>query len=297
MKISTRLLGFVVAAALICALAAGAAMAADDAAQGRGIATKWSPAIVKIQIVVKIGMSFMGQGETRENKQEVTGVVIDPSGLTLVSLAETNPADVLGGMFGDGGDNTPSMTSEVTDVKIRLTDGKEIAGKVVLRDKDLDLAFIRPAEKLAQPLTCIDLKDSAQVDVLDQTVIVGRMGKIANRALSASLTRIQAVVEKPRRFYTIGISGPGGDLGSPVFTMDGKLVGVLLLRAMPGKGGGGSSESPVMPVIIPADDIVPVAAQAPEDAPKEVAKETPKEPAKPAVPAKPVAPAKPPVKK
>jgi hypothetical protein len=253
-------------------------MGADDAVQGRTIATKWSGAIVKVQLVIKIGMSFMGQGETRENKQEVTGVVIDPSGLTLVSLAETNPADVFGSMFG-GGDDGPGVTSELTDVKIRLADGKEIPAKVVLRDKDLDLAFIRPTEKLETPLTSVNLKDSAPVDVLDQTVIVGRMGKIANRALSASMARIQSVVEKPRRFYTIGLSGPAGDLGSPVFTMDGKIVGVLLLRTMPGKSSGSGAESP-MPVIIPAEDIAPVASQAPEEALVEPAKETPKEPAK-----------------
>jgi hypothetical protein len=273
-----------ICAMIICILALGSTAIADESTVGRDLTTKYGNAVVKIMLVVKMSMSFQGQGDSREQKSEVTGTVIDPSGLTVVSLTAVNPGDMLGGMF--GGDEGPSISTEVKDVKIRLVDGKEIPGKVVLRDKDLDLAFIRPVTKPTAPMAYIDLKNSGNVDMLDQTVLVSRLGKVANRSIAAYMQRIQAVVEKPRKFYTVGLSGRGDELGAPVFTMDGKVVGLLLLRVMQGQASG-MSDSPFLPVIIPADEIQTVAVQAPEDAPKEEvkpaapAKDTSKEPAKP----------------
>ena len=41
------------------------------------------------------------------------------------------------------------METEVNDIKILLEDGAEVPAEIVLRDKDLDLAFIRPKAKPA----------------------------------------------------------------------------------------------------------------------------------------------------
>jgi len=273
-------------ASVMCAAVLVSAVAADDAALGREIAAKWGNAVVRVMLVVKIGMSYGGSSDTRENKSEVTGTVVDPSGLTVVSLAAANPADTYSQMMGS--EERSELTSEVTDVKIRSSDGTEIPAKIVLRDKDLDLAFIRPAQKLASPAVALDLKESSAADMLDQVMILHRLGKVANRALFGSLERIQAVVEKPRKFYVVGLSGPEAPFGAPVFAMNGKPVGIVLLRTMPGQSAGlgsmfgGTSDMGIIPVVVPAEDIAAVAAQAPEEAPKEPAK-----PAKPAAPAKP----------
>lgn len=267
--------------AAVCVFALTTVSFAGDASAGRDIAAKYGPAVVKVQLVLKISVSYMGQGENQEQKSEINGTVVDPSGLTVVSMSATDPGDMIREMFGDS--EGMQINSEVTDVKIRLADGKEIPAKVVLRDKDLDLAFIRPVTKPAEPLPYLDLKNNCRLDVLDQTVVVTRLGKIANRTVAASLSRIQAMVEKPRRFYTVGMpSSSDAMLGSPVFSVDGKSVGIVLLRVMPGQGRSSmsSGDSPILPVIIPAEDIAPVAAQAPEDAPKAPAASTPAKPAK-----------------
>jgi S1-C subfamily serine protease len=146
----------------------------------------------------------------------------------------------------------------------------------VLRDKDLDLAFIRPVQKPTAPMAAVDLKDSAKVDIMDKVLIVTRLGKVANRTLSACLERIQAVVDKPRKFYAVSMSSMGEEYGSPVFAMDGKAVGIVLYRQMLGRSD--SEDSDWIPVVIPAEDILPAAAQAPEDAPKVA--EKPTQPAK-----------------
>ena len=262
MKAWNRRSAWFTAAILMCAVLAGHAALADDAATGRDIASKWGSAVVKVQLVIKVSISYMGQADTQESKGEVTGTVVDPSGLTIVSFTNTNPADAIRGMF--GGEDGPDITSEVTDVKILLNDGKEIPAKVVLRDKDLDLAFIQPIEKLESPLMAVDLKNSGSLDMLDKAIILSRLGRVANRSQSVHLTHIQAVINKPRKFYTITLPDKADVLGSPVFGLDGKVIGLVLLRILPGQASMDSSrsETPIMPIIIPAEDIAPAAAQA-----------------------------------
>jgi len=253
--------------AVFCVFALTAVSFADEASAGRDIVAKYGSAVVKVQLVMKLSFSFMGEGDSDEQKIEINGTVVDPSGLTAVSLSNTDPSDMVREIYGDSDDM--QIKSEVTDVKIRLADGKEIPAKVVLRDKDLDLAFIRPITKPAESLPYVDLKNNCKLDLLDQMVVLTRLGKIANRTVAASISRIQAIVEKPRKFYTVN----SYELGSPAFSVDGKAVGILLLRIMPGMGRSSTSgDSPVLPVIVPAEDIATVAAQVPEDAKEEPAK-------------------------
>lgn len=266
--------------ALACVFALTSFVHADEAADGRTIAAKAGDAVVKIQLVVKLGYSYEGRSaEKSEQKVEATGTFIDSSGLLVTSLSQTNPGDLIASLMGESSDM--NISSEVTDLKIRLADGREIPAKIVLRDKDLDLVFIRPSQKLASPVSYVDLKDGAGVDLLDQVVVLNRMGKAANRSLATLLDRVQAVVEKPRKAYSISLPGGDVDLGAPAFTTDGKVIGILLLRLTPmspSEVRSRSASEHVMPVIVPAQDIAAIAAQAPENAPKEAVK-----PAKPVV--------------
>ena len=274
-------------AGLLVATAACAEPPADVVA-GRAMCGKWNNAIVNVQVVVKMTMSYDGESSKREEKGDTVGTVIDPSGLTVVSLSSVSPDSMFDSMYGE--EDGPQISTEITDVKIRLSDGTEVPAKIVLRDKDLDLAFVRPSTKPKEPWKFVDLKDSATADVLDQVVTITRLGKVANRAISVSLIRIQAVLEKPRKFYVVDMYG---DTGSPVGTLDGKILGIALLKMSAAASKSGSYRDSIMPVVLPAEDIAAVALQAPEDAPKEpekpVAKEEPK--AAPKAPAK--APAKP----
>jgi len=275
-----------VTAALLAATAVVAASAApaDEAANGRQIAAKFGDAVVRVQLVLKVGMSYPGSSspEKQERKLEALGTVVDPSGLTVISYSMISPGESY------PGSDEFKISSEVADVKIRLADGKEIPAKVVLRDKDLDLAFIRPAKKPDTPMSALDLRDSAKPDVLDRLIVLERLGKVANRTLTVCRAYVEGVVDKPRRFYVIG-PGCAGTVGSPVLTEDGKAVGLLLIRSTPGGSGGsrGWDDMDMAPVVVPAEDIAAAAAQAPEKAPKE---EKPAKLAKPTQPTKPTKP-------
>ena len=249
---------------------------ADDAAKsGREILAKCQNAVVTVKLAIKQSMSMGGRESKTDSKTETTGTVIDPSGLTVVSLMTTDPGSTVKdayarAMAARGGDVSQlKFESELTDVKIVLADGTEIAADVALRDKDLDLAYLRPSEKPAKPLPYVDLARDTKPQMLDEVIVLNRLSKVANRAPAISVGRIEAVVDKPRTFYVLGGAMWGYALGAPVFSLDGKLIGVLLLRtakAQTDQNNGfmfsNLSQWGMMPIILPASDIVDGVRQA-----------------------------------
>ena len=123
-------------------------------------------------------------------------------------------------------------------MKILLDDGTELPAEIVLRDKDLDLAFIRPKTKPASPMAAVDLSKSAPAQLLDQVITLNRLNSAAGRAYAASVERISAVIQKPRTFYIPDSTMTSTTLGSPAFALDGNVVGVFVMRAVSSKGGG-----------------------------------------------------------
>ncbi len=253
---------------------------ADELAEkGRDVFKKHQRAVVTVQLVQKVTYSASGRaGESQEAKQDITGTVVDPSGLTVLALSSTDPTEMIRRTYGD----RVKIEVEVSDLKILLDDGAEIPAEIVLRDKDLDLAFIRPKVKPASPMESADLARSASAQVLDAIISLNRLGRAAGRAYSASVEHISAVVQKPRTFYIPDSSMTATSSGSPAFALDGNIVGVFVMRALSagGSGGGMNNSRPdnVTAIILPAEDILKAAKQAPEakgeEPKKEAAKET-----------------------
>ena len=238
------------------------AMADELAERGRAVLEKWKSSVVTVQMVTAVSM---GTGSQKvEDKAEATGTIIDPSGLVVFSLTSSDPTLALGkmmGMFGGSGDS--GMQAEVTDIKIRLPGGEELPSEIVLRDRDLDLVFVRLNEKPSSPLSAVNLADPTSPKALDEVVVLNRLGNVANWTTSARLDRIEAVVEKPRTYYLLG---DDLTLGAPVFALDGKIVGIMLLRTgttRPSMGAflEGISGMGMLPIILPAEDIAEVAQQ------------------------------------
>lgn len=209
-------------------------------------------------VTVRTAMSLSFGGNENERLNEGNGTVIDPSGLTVLSLTSVDPSSFYESMRDSGAE----LTTKVTSIKILLADGTELESEVVLRDKDLDLAFVRPKEKPEKPMAHVDLDNAAEPRLLDEVVVLAQLGKVARRAHSVSLARVEAIMEKPRTFYLLGEHLARLIVCSPAFTLDGKFVGIGVLRAIKGEGGGGMSDN-VLAVIVPAEDIKEGAAQAP----------------------------------
>jgi hypothetical protein len=258
------------------ALAFTASAIADDVSdKGREIFKKQQKAIVTVQLVQKVTYAAGGRtGEPRESKRDVTGTIIDPSGLCVLALSEADPAEMVKRMYPDY-----KVDVEVSDVKILLDDGAEISSEIVLRDKDLDLAFIRPKSKPASPMVAVDLTKASPAQVLDTVITINRLGRAAGRAHAASVERVSAVVQKPRTFYIPDSTMTATGLGSPAFAMDGNVVGIMVVRAISSGGGAAASrQDAATSIILPAEDVLKAAKQAPEakgeDEKKEEKKET-----------------------
>ena len=273
---------------LLLAVALAVSARADEVSdKGREIFKKNEHAIVTVTLVQK--MAATGRSGAREAKQDITGMVVDPSGLTVLALSSVDPSELYRHLAEEY-----KTEIEVSDVKILLEDGTEMPAEIVLRDKDLDLAFIRPKTKPASPMAALDLSKSSRAQVLDQLVTLNRLKRAAGRAFSASVERVSAVVQKPRTFYIPDSSQTETAMGSPAFSLDGGLVGVVVMRAVNAQGAA-SVRDCMTAIILPAEDIAKAAAQAPAEAKpdeekKEVAAkdakdsaaktEVPKEPAK-----------------
>jgi hypothetical protein len=255
---------------VICVAVAGllapptVAHADELGSAARAISAADGDAIVAVRVTIKYRMAVEGEEQQEEeNTSEVTATVLDPSGLAVCALSEVDPSHRMK-MMGQGGDNL-KFEADVTGVQFVLGEGKEIPGKIVLRDQDLDLAFIRPTEPQSAPFKAVDLTQSASPEVMDQLVVLGRLGEAANRSPYVAMDRITAIVTKPRTLYVAGISTWVAGLGIPAFTLDGKVVGITVMRSIPSAAGSsGEGGATSMPVLLPAADVLKVAQQAPK---------------------------------
>lgn len=267
----------VLAAILVMALVSTGR--ADEAAvAGRDLLKKYENAVLTIKLVINQAMSYGGrQGRKQEEKSEVTGTVINDSGLIVVSLSATDPASAMAGVMGGGGesDSQMKMESDISDIRIALPGGRDIPGKIVLRDKDLDLAFVVPSTTSKDKWTAVDLGVASRPNMLDQVIVLNRLGHVASRTPSASVGRITAIVDKPRTYYVMDHDMGSLGLGSPVYGTDGKLIGLLAIRTAPLQSRlgmaamfSGASSMGIMPVVVPADQIKEAAEQVPAETDK-----------------------------
>lgn len=270
---------------LLLALWPGAMRADDLADKGREIFEKNQHAVITVAVVLKMKMSLSGAvgAEDSESKQELTGTVIDPSGLTVLSLSSCEPEAMMQAMMDGMSDEDVKvkMDSELNDVKLLLADGTELPAEIVLRDKDLDLAFVRPKTKPGEALAVVDLGRAGTARVLDQVITLNRLGQVAGRAYAASVERISAVVQKPRRFYIPGSDVTTATLGAPTFTLDGNLLGIVVMRSLKQKSGGmgmfNFRPDGMMPIILPVAEILKAAKQVPDRKDESGKKDEPKE--------------------
>ncbi len=273
MKMMKRALGFWLALAV---LVAGAPVSGDELAESaRNVLAGSKDTVITLRLTVKEKVSMQG-ADTQESESvtEATGTVIDASGLAVTSLSATDPSQMYEDMLGSRTDMDFKLEVEVSKIVMLLDGVQETEANIVLRDKDLDLAFVRPTKPLAQPAVFADLAKGGKPQQFDPLVIPRRLGKVANRAYSAVIPRVDAILEKPRMLYVLGMGS--AQPGSPVFLPDGSCVGIATIRTIAGgeeQGFGMFSgmESNMAVVVLPGADVLEIAKQAPQDAPAETA--------------------------
>jgi S1-C subfamily serine protease len=263
-------------AAAIAALALAAAAASPgrtaaadaDADAYRRILEQRSPAVVTVRFVLDIQLGGTMGGAMGDRGQEVeteiSGVVIDPSGLVLCSNTLIGGfAGLMGRLMGGGSEL--QITATPKDIEILVGDSTQgLPARLVARDTDLDLAWLRLAEPPASPLAAIDLATGAAARVGDPFVAVRRLDKLFARAPALVEGRIGGAPTKPRRLWVPAAQTAGH--GLPVFDTAGELIGVTVMQFPDDDGltaGGGMAamlqstrlEEVLSAVILPASEV------------------------------------------
>lgn len=245
--------GALVLLACVAGLAAGCATNCKCGLV-QGLAEKYADAVVQVKVVTSTRFSVSGrEAPAMEREFEVLGTVLDETGLIVTSHSAVDPSSIVAAMRPGA-----KIDSQIKSTKLIRPDGTEVPLKVVLRDKDLDLMFLRPTKRIR--LAHIDLKArGADLRLGNVVVVVSRLGPVGDRQPMVSLGRVQAVVDKPRRFCVAVLPGGATSLGCPVFTCKGELAGLMVIRTSKVAGSGsalGGAASRVLPIILPIADIL-----------------------------------------
>lgn len=217
-----------------------------------------SAALASIKFVMKI------EPGSQEQEAEITAVMIDPKGVLLCSNTQTGgfPPLIQSRMGG--------MTATPTNIKVLLGDDIEgLPAKIVARDSELDLAWIRIDEVGDRTFEAVDFSKAQSPDVGDSLLTVARLGKFFDRAPIIQTTRLGGITKRPRRLYIPADASIANELGTPVFTTTGAPVGFTVLQ-LPEvedvEGGGMNAREFMSAVILPAEDVVRATARAMEAA-------------------------------
>lgn len=227
-----------------------------DAAAGRALAKRYADTIIGVELVVTLKVK-MGDREMppREQRVDVNGTVINANGLTVTTLAEVDPQTAFEMMkAAQPAARLELLGADFKEVKLRLADGTEIPAKFVLKDADLDLAFMAPdtsaTDAAKREFAHVNLDDAAEGVVLNNYFMVSRAPKVLQRVPVVREGEIVGIVEKPRRIFLLSEQA----LGSPMFDPQGHILGITLQHFANGRRTG--------LVVLPAADIAEMAKQA-----------------------------------
>ncbi len=256
------------AAAAGVLLAAAPLLAAGDealVATARSVLEKNQAALVTVRQTVKIHMVYQGKEQAaRESTSELAGTVLTPAGLTVVSDSSGEPS-------GSPRGANSAVDTEVTDVKLVFQDGREIPAHFVLRDRDLDLAFVMP-EDPATNLAFVPFTSDVSAKPLDDVIFLSLLGKNNNREVAVALGKVQAVLTKPRTLLAVDFLHGLRSLGCPAFSATGQVLGLVVLKPSADQTSTAESLRDMLdlmqPVVISTETVKELAAQAEAKRPK-----------------------------
>lgn len=223
------------------------------------IASTQKDSVLFMSAVVEIELTAGDNPVKKEERKiELLGTVIGADGLIVVPLSTLDVASMIDGRTMNGPQGPVKIAAKGTtkEVKILMPDGTEVPGKVAFKDPDLDLAFIRPEKSANVKLTAVDIANNAPMTVLDDVIVLGRLGKDLNRESVVMTNEVVSIIRKPRTFGKLGSQA----LGMPVFNKDGKFLGIGINR-FSAKGDGESQGAMPSCVVLPAADLAESAAQ------------------------------------
>ena len=268
---------------ILCALTAGAfiqlpstasAQAVDAGEAARSMLEKYKGTMVVVS--VKGLLKASGGGKSLPDQPQLRrtlGTVVAENGMVVVSNAAIDASVGLTGKKAKNGEEVVTIEGVKTEfeaAEVAYGDGTAIKARVIRQDADADVAFLLPdpvdaKAKGKESFTMIDLKDFASsAKVGDEVVGLSRASEVYGYIATVIVGRITGVFNPPgtgdRTYY---ITTAGTAQGIPIFTLDGKLVGVTLERIVQGERTGILGTLPASSLSIMANLALESAKQTP----------------------------------
>lgn len=198
----------------------------DKISTAEAVAEKVIPSVVGISTTTKVTYQSIFGNQDSEVSGVGTGIIVDKKGYIL-----TNSHVVEGG--------------SVDTVKIKLADGREVEGKVLWSDNNIDLAIVKIN---ADKLTAVTLGDSNEVKVGSFAIAIGNplgmsfessvtQGVISGLNRSITITNGQSQVTMDNLIQT-DASINSGNSGGPLLNSEGDVIGINSAKAQSAEGLG-----------------------------------------------------------
>lgn len=213
--------------------------------KARALVEQYKPAMVVVTVKGKLEATTSGEPlPTRDQQRRTLGVTISDKGLIVVSNAAIDASVGLTGQQARVENKVVKIKTAKTvfsEIEISYGDSTLIHGKVVRQDVDADVAFILPDIAEAKALNKgkfpkVDLTDfAATAQAGDRVVGLSRSSAVYGYMPTLVLGRITGVYKGDRTYF---VTNAGTAQGIPVFTLDGKPVGITVVRIVDGKPSG-----------------------------------------------------------
>jgi len=236
---------FVVVVAAVSLLLPGSLCAQEsDEDRARQILEDYRGALVVVTVKGVLKATTSGEPlPDREQQRRTLGVTIRDDGLLAVSNAAIDASVGLEGQQARVEEDIvkiQSASTEFSDIEISYGDSTLLNGKVVRQDVDADIAFILPdpaeAKALDKDFPKIDLTQfAATAQTADQVVALSRSSAVYGYMPTIVMGRITGVFKGDRTFF---VTDAGTAQGVPVFSLDGKPIGLTVVRIVSGRPSG-----------------------------------------------------------
>lgn len=136
-----------------------------------------------------------------------SGVIVDPSGLIITNN---------------------HVIEQASDVRISLSDRREYAADIVIRDERTDLAILQVRD-LDEPLPALPIGVSDNLDVGDVVLAIGNpfgVGQTVTQGIVSALARTQVGVTDFQFFIQTDAAINPGNSGGALVDLSGQLVGI-----------------------------------------------------------------------
>ena len=218
--------------------------AQTDEEKARKISDQHGKAIVVVTVKGKLEATTSGDPlDTKDFQRRTLGVTIREDGLIVVSNIAIDQSVGLVGQQAKVDTSVVEIRTakvEFTEVDISYGDKSLLSGKVVKQDQEADIAFIMPdpaeAKAIGMKFDYVNVADfDASIQEADKVVGLSRASSVYGYIKTVRLGRVTAVFKSDRTFYVTDI---GISQGMPIFNLDGRVVGITVIRIINGQPSG-----------------------------------------------------------